>query len=243
MNLPFRSIRNSTKGGGTIMKKNFIRIFTLLFAVVCILQGCSLPNQPYVRKEPLETMPMKVARYDTPDLRVYSTGGMISAIVVSGVLLGAVGAGLGYVIHHAASTQSPDPALPDFGKMVMASFVERSKKEITGWPAVTVEDKTIKEGEGDKTRYAVEIKVEDVRIEVNSGLITETVITMKNRGGDIVWQKGYVYDATWNSRQSTYDKLKADNYKLFKEEAAFAAEKTVTDFIEHFKSSQLASVK
>lgn len=226
------------------MKKSFIRIFAFLFFVSFILQGCSMPNQPYIRKEPLETMPMKVARYDTPNLRVYTTGGMISAIVVSGVLFGAIGAGLGYVIHHAASTQSPDPAVPDFGKMVMDSFVERSKKEIAGWSELKVADKTLKEGEdSDKSCYVIEIKVDDIRIEMSSGLITQTGITMKNRSGEVVWQKGYSYDAVWHSRPSTYEKLKADNYKLLREETAFAADKTVADFIEHFKSSQVASAR
>lgn len=219
------------------MKKLFTRLFAILITTCFILQGCSLPNQPYVKKEPLETMPLKAARYETPNIRVYTTGGMVASIIVSGVLLGAIGAGLGYVIHYAVSTQSSDPSLPDFGKMVMDGFVERSAKEIPGWPATKVEEKYLVEGDSDKTVYIIEFKVDDVRIEANSGLITQTVVTMKNKDGITVWQKGYAYDAAWHNRQSTYDKLKADNFKLYKEELAVAAEKTVTDFINHFKGS------
>ncbi len=186
---------------------------------------------------------MKVVLYETPNLRVYSTGGLIASIVVGAVIIGVIGAGLGYAVHHAVSTQAKDPELPDFGKIVTDRFVERSKNEIVGWPPMNVADAATTEAAIDKSSNIIEIKVDDIRVEKGSALITQTILTMKNREGATVWQKGYAYDSTFFNRPTTLEKLKADNYKLFKEEFTFAAEQTVTDFINHFNNAQVALKK
>ena len=60
---------------------------------------------------------------------------------------------------------------------------------------------------------------------------------MMDKENNVVWEKGYVYDPNNYSRGKNYESLKADNYKLLKEEYKFASEMTVTDFIIHFKNS------
>jgi hypothetical protein len=205
------------------------------------MQGCGAPNKPYIKKDTPEPQPLKVARYETPPFRTYTTGGMIASIVVSGVLLGVIGAGLGYGIHHAVSIEADDPTRPDFGKLIADTFIERAKNEIPGWPHMMVEEKTIKEPLQDKTCNVLEIQVDDTRVEMSSNtLITYTIITMKDKESNVLWQKGYAYDSSWFQRFYTVDALKADNYKQLKAEYAFAANKTVDDFIAHFKHASFA---
>lgn len=51
------------------------------------LQGCGVANQPYVKNDASEAAPLKMIRYETPNVRVYTTGGMVGVIVTSAVLL------------------------------------------------------------------------------------------------------------------------------------------------------------
>jgi hypothetical protein len=69
-------------------------------------------------------------------------------------------------------------------------------------------------------------------------LAIETIITLKDMQENIIWEKGFLYDSALFGRPTNEKALKADQCKLLKEEYAFAAEKTVTDFINHFKNSQ-----
>jgi hypothetical protein len=223
------------------MKKFFSFILSLFLLVSFILQGCTaMPNQPYIKKETSEATPLKMIRYETPKLKVYTTGGLVGSIVVGAVLLGVIGAGLTYVIYDAVSTEPANPDINDFGKLVMDGFVERSKKEIPDWPDMVIQEKVAAEDIPiDKTSYILTLKVGNVKINAESGLSVDTIITMKDKEGNIVWEKGYWYDPAFFNRLSTFDALKADKFKKLNEEFAFVADKTVTDFITHFKNSKL----
>jgi hypothetical protein len=220
------------------MQKKLSVILSCLLLIISTLQACTLPNKPYVKKDTAPVPSLKVARYETSAFRTYQVGNMISIIVVSGVLFGGIGAGIGYAIHRGVSQESDDPQRPNFGKMVMDQFIERSKNEIPNWPSMIIEEKTITAPLQDRVCHILEFKVEDIKLETGSCvLIIETTITMRDIDGNVLWEKGYAYDSSAFKRTSYLDGLKADDYKLFKEEYAFAAEKTVTDFIEHFKGS------
>ncbi len=222
------------------MKKSISITVSLLFLFISVLQGCGLPNQPYLKKDTTDVPSLKVVRQETPPFRTYKSGNMVAAIVVSGVLLGAIGAGLGYAIHRSASEEPADLARPDFGKLVTDAFIDRAKIDIPEWPDMMIEEKPVKENFVDKSNHVLEIQVEDIKFELDSGvLMINTIITMKDRDGKIIWQKGYAYDSIFFQRTSTIEALIADNYKLLKEEYAFAVDKTVNDFIAHFKNSLL----
>jgi len=226
------------------MKKYLSIILSCLLLVIFILQGCALPNQPYVKKDASAAPPLKVVRYETATFRTYNTGNMIASIVVPGVLIGGIGAGIGYAIHRGMSTESDDPARPDFGKIVMDKFIERSKNEIPNWPNMLVEEKIIKEPLSDKQYAVLELQVVDIRVELRTNvLMIDTIITMKDRENNIIWQKGYAYDSGDFRRINTIEALKVDNYKLLKNEYDFAANETITDFIMHFKNSLLLQKK
>ncbi len=221
------------------MKKYFAAVLSLLFLISFILQGCTtLPNQPYVKKDAFEATPLKLSRYETPKLKVYTTEGLVGSIVAGAILLGVVGAGLTYLIYDAVSTEPANPDINDFGKLVMDGFVERSKKEIPNWPKMVVQEEfAFAEAPIDTTSYTISIRVGDVKINAESGLSVNTTVTMKDKEGNIAWEKGYWYDPVMFNRLSTFDDLKADKFKKLNEEFAFAADKTVTDFIKHFNKS------
>ena len=170
-----------------------------IFLVGFVLQGCGMPNQAYVRKDNQEPKPLKVARYETPSFRTYTTGGLVVALVVPGLLFGVIGVGLGYALHHAASLEPDDPTRPDFGQLVMEKFTERAKKEIPTWPDMIILGEPITEPLTDQSAYVLEIAVNDIRVETGTNtLIIDTIITMKGRGSntDFLWQKGYSYDSS-----------------------------------------------
>jgi hypothetical protein len=213
------------------MKKLFTAVLSFLLLVFFILQGCApLPDKPYIRKDTSEVAPLKMEFSKTPNLRSYSTGGLVAAIVIPAVLIGILGAAIGYGLHYASTKESDNPDIPDFGKMVYEGFAERAKKEIPNWP------EKVAQGPDNKKSNTLTITVKDIRLEVSSGLAIETIISMKDLGGEILWEKGFLYDSSLFGRSTTEKKLKADHYKLLKEEYGFAAEKTVTDFISHFNN-------
>jgi len=196
--------------------KKYVSITVICLFFVSMIQGCGLPNQPYVKKDSVaEMQPLKVVRYETADFRSYSTDNLTTLIVVSGVTLGAVGTGIVYAIYYSMSKESDDPTRPDFGKLVMDKFIERSKNEIPNWPNMTVEEKTIKDPLTDNLDAVLEFQVDDIRVELDSSvLMIDTIITMKNRENNVIWQKGYSYDSKHFNRINKMDALKADKYKL-----------------------------
>lgn len=222
------------------MKRVSTFILSLLLLISFIVQGCTtLPNQPYLLKQTSEATPLKMARYETPRLRVYTTGGLVASIVTGAVVVGVLGAGIGYLIHDAVSIQSANPDVLDYGKLITDKFVERSKKEIPHWPAMTMQETfAIENASIDNKSYTLTLKVGNVKINANSGLSVDATITMQDKEGKIVWEKGYWYDPALSNRLTTFDALKADKYKKLNEELAFAADATVTDFINHFNNSK-----
>ncbi len=230
------------------MKKSFAVMLSFLLFVSIYLQGCGVANQPYVKNDASEAAPLKMIRYETPNVRVYTTGGMVGAVVTTAVLFGIIGGSLGYAAHYISTIEPDNPELLDFGKLVTDKFVERSKKEIPNWPAMIVQEKAVEKIVEntmakdtnlpiDGSHYLIELVVDDIRIEENSGLATKTTITMKDTEGKTVWEKGYVYDCTIFNRGRNFNSLKAHKYRKLNDELIFAAEKTVNDFITHFNDS------
>lgn len=220
------------------MKRMLSLLPSLVIAICVVLQGCSLPNQPYVKKDASEAKPLEIRRIETPNHRVFSPLGMASTMIVGGVLFGVLGAGVGYGIHYLTSIQSSNPEIPDFGKMVTDKFIERSAKEIPNWPIMNVVDTPVEANAlPAQSGYTIVVKVADIRMVTNSGLGIVTVIKMFDQNNNAVWEKGYLYDPHNFSRGVDYETLKADNFKRLKEELVYAADITVTDFITHFNNS------
>jgi len=225
------------------MKKCCTKVLAFTFLISFILQGCSLPNQPYVKKDASAITPLKVVRYISPDIRRYSLGKGVAIFLGSAIILDPFVGILVFSIYHDVKKVPNDQGVPDYGKLVMDKFVERAKNEIPNWPVMNIEEKPIWEALKDESNYILEFKADSLEIKDSKGLIFTTLVTMRDKEDNVIWEKGYKYSSEQFNHKLDYDQLKKDGYKLLKEEMIFAADATVADFIEHFKNPQSSPPK
>lgn len=219
------------------MKKSFTKILPCVLLVFTFILGCSLPNEPYLKKDASAITPLKAVSYLSPDIRRYSLGEGLAVAAAGSVFVSPIGGLLVFSIYHDAKKIPDDQGIPDYGKLVMSKFVERAKNEIPDWPVMNVEDKPIWEPLKDNANYILEFKADTLEINENKGLRFTTIVKLKDKEDNVIWEKGYKYTSEQFNRTTNYEQLKVADYKLLKEEMIFAAEATVTDFIEHFKQS------
>jgi len=235
------------------MQKVCSRILTaILPAVLLLVPGCSHKyNHAMVKRDLSELGTIKVVRHETPGIVKASgteTGflALATLAVPGGSALLFVGDAYGKA--RGAGTQG---AIPDFGSAVMEKFLDRVALDAPDWPEVTAIEAPLKEdfsehcaviefdvkrlayGSVDLTRGGIILEHGLDKGVIADGFLSKTVVTMKDPQGEVLWQKGYVYLSKDYDRGMSLDELEADNYCLLKEEMAFAAEKTVEDFISH----------
>jgi len=206
-----------------------------------MLQGNAQINKPYIRQDTAGIVPLKLVRFETPPVRTYRTGHLVAAMVAGVVLGGLIGLPVdgGFFGYVSAFSEPGHPDIPDFGKLLVDKFSARVKKEIRQWPDMAIVQQPVKRENylNDMTAYTVEIRVEDIRIEMTSGIIIESTIFMTDRSNNTIWEKGYQYDPSHFNRKNNYDTLMDNNCKGLKEEYDLAVEKTVSDWITHFNDS------
>jgi hypothetical protein len=225
------------------MKKYHSTALALIFLGCIVIQGCSLPNEPYVRKDASAIAPLKVARYIAPDIRRYSLEEGLAVFVGTALILDPFVGLAVFSIYHDIKKVPEGQDIPDYGKLVMEKFIERAKNEIPNWPVMNVEEKPISEALKDKSNYTLEFKADSLEIKDSNGLRFATIVILRDKEDNVIWEKGYKYFSEQFSHNATYDQLKKDDYKLLKQEMIFAANQTVTDFIEHFKNPQSRPAK
>lgn len=225
------------------MKKCCSSVLALMFLVCIVIQGCALPNEPYVRKDASAIAPLKVARYIAPDIRRYSLGEGVAVFMGTALILDPFVGLAVYSIYHDIKKVPEGQDIPDYGKLVMDKFIERAKNEIPNWPVMSVEEKPIFEALKDTSNYILEFKADALEIKDSNGLRFATIVTLRDKEDNVIWEKGYKYTSEQFNHNVTYDQLKKDDYKLLKQEMIFAANETVNDFIEHFKNPPLRPVK
>ena len=133
--------------------------------------------------------------------------------------------------------------VPGYNVLVMKKFVERASREIPTWPSMIIEEQPVcrdfKKGF---------LKNDFLKIKSGSLLLLETypILHTSSKHGfesssraaiyvsdkDFFWLKDFVYESKNYRRNVGFEEYKADNFKLLKEEMEFAAETTVSVFIE-----------
>jgi hypothetical protein len=246
------------------MKKlNPCMLVIVLLSSLLFLQGCASSNTPFAGQNLLSLEPVKVCRYETPGI-MKSTGtetallALVTLAVPGGSALLVVGDE--YTKARGSDTQT---RIPDFGSLVMNGFLERIRKDRTDWPVLTAlkdpltedfsENCTVIEfkvnrvayGSLDLTRGGIVLERGLDKGVVSNGFLSKTTVTMKDRQGEVLWQKSFVYISENFDRNMSVEELEADNFSLLKEEIAFAAEKTVDDFITHLNGDrkEIAKIK
>lgn len=200
-----------------------------------VLHGCATTT-PFTQKDMSAISPLKVARYETPQIKEMTRGRFILSTIVGVALLGGVAAGLGYNL---AMGSVDGEAIPDLGKLVMDKFVERASKEIPDWPIMTLEERPIPADYSYKSGTLLTFNVAEWILDFGEGFASLVEVTMTDLHGNVLWKKPFAYSSRLWDRKKSIDEYEADNFKLLKEEIGFDAEKTVSDFIEHFKNGAL----
>lgn len=238
------------------MKNTAGPIVSVLFVSLFFLQGCGSGNKPFVKKDGLSAEPIKVCRYETPGI-MKSTGtetALLAAITLAvpgGSALLVVGDE--YARARASDTQN---SIPDFGSLVMDKFLTRLKSDRPDWPALEVIPDPLKEDFSENCSV-IEFKVNRVAYGsvdltrggivfdrgldkglTSTGFLSKTTATMKDREGEVLWQKSFVYLSENFGREMSMEELEADGFMLLKEEIDYAAEQTALDFVNHLNGKE-----
>jgi hypothetical protein len=171
---------------------------------------------------------VKAVRYETPVMKVATLGGALLAVPAVVVVLPL----------QAAITTSREKRnsaqVSDYGYMLMTRFVERASKEIPGWPSTTMVKDPVKDDYKD-TDPLLEFKVERLLYAFLVGIRAESVVTLRNASGEVLWQDSFIYKSSDFDRKKSIDEYEADNFRLLREEIWFAADKTADSFLSHLK--------
>ena len=197
----------------------------VIFAI--FLTGCVKPI-PLVNTDISSLGPVELVMVETPKIQVATLGGLFLQS-----LGGLLTAPVGVAVNENASKKVKDGVvLLDFGGLVMKHFSERVEKEIPNWPNMTIRDRPVngnyKSGDGNQLEFRV-----DKWGVAGRYFYSLTIGTLKNPNGKIIWQKAFSYHSSTYKRGRVLEEFLADNGKLLKEEIAFAADLSVSDFIDH----------
>jgi hypothetical protein len=224
------------------MRKHNTSLVVFMMVTFIFLNGCAT-DKPFAKSDNRLTSPIKVIRYETPGIlrsTMTETFFLTAAVALPG------GSALLILGDEYAKAKGADMQMkiPDFGYIVMDKFVERLKKEGSDWPALTVEKKPVGEDFAESC-YLIEFKVNrlaygylDIVRGGGNGFFSNTVVTMKDPGGEVLWQKSFTYQSKDFERDKNIDDFEANDGKLLRDEIEFAAEKTVLEFIKHLKGEE-----
>ncbi len=210
------------------MSKEIFDKFVLL-AFVIILSGCVMAV-PFVKDNINSLGSIEVVMHKTPKMNVETLGGLF--LQASGGLLTAP---VGVAINaNAANKVENGVVLLDFGGLVMKHFSERVIKEIPNWPQMVIRNQPVKKNYKSEVGNQLKFRVDKWGV-AGRYFYALTFVTMKSTNGKIIWQKKFPYHSSTYKRGKKLEEFLADNGKLLKEEIAYAADLTVSDFINQLR--------
>jgi len=231
-------------------KRRILAAILVLSCALIFLSSCASSEKKLAKAIP-SSEPIKVCRYETPGI-MKSTG--TETALLAAIEVAAPGGSALLILgdeYNRARGSGTKGKIPDFGSLVMDKFVELLKTAKPDWPQLSVMPSPLQEDFAEKCTV-IEFKVSRVAYGsldltrggvvfergldkglVSDGFLSKTMVTMKDAEGEILWQKSFIYLSDNFGREKSLDELEADDYKLLKEEMAFAAERTAEDFVEH----------
>jgi len=168
---------------------------------------------------------LKVIRIETPRMSIMTLDRMLGGFLA----MGAIGVKIATVIG------APKTSM-DYGEIIMYKFIERAPEEIPGWPAMFVD--TIPKEIGYVYKFATSLvfEIESILIHGRGGFMSIASVTIMKPDGKKLWKQKYMYWGEKNGRYHTEKEFKNDNYKLLIEEMEYAANITVSAFINEYKN-------
>ncbi|MHC1744448.1 MAG: hypothetical protein AB9873_15660 [Syntrophobacteraceae bacterium] len=212
--------------------------FVLLIFTAILIQGCATDKALTVRSMDSASS-ITAARYNCPQLIKRTVASQ--SVAMTGVMFGAIGGAIGGAISSgmessAGKKVAEQCSLPDFGKIVQDAFVERIPQDLPDWPQVSVLPEPISKDHQVPSGYLLAVRVNQFALSSGDGLETSCTGTLSDRSGEIVWRKSFRYRSHDFNRPTSLTALEAENGKLLHEEITFAADKTVSAFVDHLKA-------
>jgi hypothetical protein len=224
----------------------FLPIFVI--SISCfIFHGCA-SNKALTKKEGMLDASLECVRYETPGIMKKTTTGTFllasAAIALPG---GSALIVLGDDIAQSNGERMQE-TVPDFGSLVINKLGERLNNGHKSNPIVTVMDQPIPEErivpslpgqpapeKREVTSTRIEVKVKKIVYGYvdpfkGEGFLADTVATLRDPKGDVLWQKDYTYFSKDFSRSKEIEEYEANGGKFLKEEFDFAADKTAAAF-------------
>lgn len=218
------------------MRKNITSVMIMVGIISTVFQGCATyRDKVFVKQDMTSLSPLKVVRYETPNILKLSPGGTVGGLLLGGPI------GLRVSAELSGKKLREKIEIPDFGQLVMDKFVARAGKEIPNWPAMDVEKEPVNAEHSYKAGSILEFKLTYnpyITFEKGGCFGGVTTAVLKNANGNVLWKRSFGYLSKEYGRQRKLEEFEADNGKLLKEEMDFAAEETVSNFIKHFQGEK-----
>ena len=198
-----------------------ISIHIILLGVIVLFNSCAT-NKPLSKLNITQISNLKIVRNETPEIKQFTLGGQLLGL--------AIGGGLG---SYAAMSNGPITS-KDYGEIIMYRFADRAQKEIQNWPKMAIESTPVKNSFKFNSGTLLVFNVEAIMVHARGGFLSDVRVKMSQPDGKILWQKKYFYSGRNHGRFHKVKEFNNDS-KLLSEEIDFAANTTVSEFINDLK--------
>jgi hypothetical protein len=202
-------------------------ILLTILSVIMLMQGCATDKMA-VKKDISSITGIKVVRHETPKFQA-RTLAKVHFVVLGGVIGGNIVA--------EKEGEKTKAYIPDFGLLITKKFTERAGREIKNWPLMIIQEQPVS-ADYAESNAMIEFQIDQILYAFMIGVRSDSTISLKDSNGDVLWKRSFTYRSSDFNRKKSFAEYEAENYKLLKEEIEFAAETTVSDYIENFKSGK-----
>jgi hypothetical protein len=202
--------------------------------------------------------PVECVRYETPGIMKKTATG---TFLLTSAGLALPGGSALFVLGNDIAQSNGErmqEAVPDFGSLVISKLGKRLNNGSKSMPAVTVQYQPIPEErvvpslpgqpapeKREVTSTRIEVRVKKIVYGYldpfkGKGFLSDTVATLRDPKGDVLWQKDYTYFSKDFKRSKEIADYEADGGRFLKEEFDFAADKTALAFFNDLNGGCLA---
>lgn len=207
------------------MMRSWRAVILFPIGLLLFLQACA--STGITRRELSSIESIQVARYKTPDLEVKTVAGVI--LIFSGGLLTAP---LGASIDERASKRANQSVIfPDYGDLLVRSFLRVAPKELPGWPKMTAVNKPVDRGYKYAGAALLVFDVDHLWLTKFGGLTIEGDVIMRDPNGNTLFKRHFWYRSRDFGLLKDQDEYLANNAKLLVDEIPLAAEHTARTLI------------
>jgi hypothetical protein len=205
---------------------NILRISSriIIFLAIVIFNSCVVYT-PFSKQDITLISNLKIVRFETPDIGQFTLGGQLASFAVGGAL-GSYGA-----MHNGPITSN------DYGEIITYRFTDRAQKEIPNWPKMTIESKPVKNSYSFNSGTLLLFNVKVMMVHSRGGFLSDVRVKMIQPDGKILWQKKYFYSGRNHGRFHKVKEFNNDS-NLLHEEIDFAANATVSEFIDDLRNAK-----